>query len=272
MPTRTSCIAGAGTLDQPPQCRRPADGCRLVPAVDSPGSDLRAELCRAGDSYILLTGNYGRFLPAEGAALGVAAAGKAIELDGSLAEPHVSLAYVRYYLQWDWAEAEAEFRRALDLNPSYAAALDLYGDFLTAMGRFDEAIQSTKRAQELDPLSLVVSRGAAWPLFFARRYEEAIAQLQRTLTLDSTYVSALSLLGRAHIENGQYVEGLAELQEGRAADRCVSVPRVAGAWVRALRSARHGDETSRGAQAASGWPVRSALRHRPYLCCAWRHG
>jgi tetratricopeptide (TPR) repeat protein len=66
---------------------------------------------------------------------------------------------------------------------------------------------------ELDPLSLAVNRGAAWPLFFARRYPEAIAQLQKTLNLDSTYVAARSLLGRVHLETGQYAEGLAELQE-----------------------------------------------------------
>jgi len=165
------------------------------------------------DSYILLTGNYGRFLPAEGAALGIAAAGKAIELDPSLAEPHASMAYVRYYLQWEWAEAEREFKRALELNPSSATTHDWYGDFLSSMGRDEEAILVTRRAVELDPLSLAVNRGAAWPLFFARRYPEAIAQLQKTLNLDSTYVAARSLLGRVHLETGQYAEGLAELQE-----------------------------------------------------------
>jgi serine/threonine protein kinase len=163
------------------------------------------------DSYVLLTGNFGRFSPIAGASQASAAADKAIELDSLLAEPHVSLAYARYFLQWDWADAEAEFKRALELNPSYATAFDLYGDFLSAMGRDEEAIQATKRALALDPLSIVVSRGAAWPLFFARRYPEAIAQLQQTLKLDSTYVAATSLLGRAYIENGQFQEGLAKL-------------------------------------------------------------
>lgn len=165
------------------------------------------------DSYILLTGNYGRFRPEEGALLSAAAAQKAIELDPSLAEPHASLAYVRFFLEWNWAEAEGEFKRALELNPSYATAYDWYGDFLSDMGRDEEAIQMTRRALQLDPLSLAINRGAAWPLFFARRYPEAIAQLQKTLVLDSTHVPALSLLGRAHIENGQYAEGIAELEE-----------------------------------------------------------
>src|SRR5262249_27781272 len=84
-----------------------------------------------------------------------AAALKAMQLDDRLAEAHASLAYVRFWYDWDWAGAESEFRRAIDINPGYATAHQWYAEYLRLMGRQEEAIVESQRALQLDPLSLI---------------------------------------------------------------------------------------------------------------------
>ena len=130
-----------------------------------------------------------------------AAAIKALQLDPYLADAHAALGYVRHY-QWQWAEAERAFRRALELNPNSPLARTWYANLLMSRGRFTEALEQLRSAQTLDPFSLVVNTNVGWTLIVAGRLEEAIAQLRRTLELDSTYVqarqrltSALSLAG-----------------------------------------------------------------------------
>jgi Tfp pilus assembly protein PilF len=90
---------------------------------------------------------------------------KALELDSTLAEPHASIAYARFYYDWDWPGAEAEFKQAIALNPNYAAAHDWYSYYLTAMRRPDEALAEIRRAQEIDPLSLVISTDIGFQLY-----------------------------------------------------------------------------------------------------------
>jgi serine/threonine protein kinase/tetratricopeptide (TPR) repeat protein len=141
------------------------------------------------------------------------AAAKAIELDGSLAEPHTSLAWARYH-DWDWAGAETEFRRAVSLNDCYPTAHLWYGDFLTATGRFDEALAELNRAAEDNPLSPVVGLALAARLYYARQFGPAIEQAQKTLAGDSSSVPAHVLLGRAQLQAGRPGEALAELKRG----------------------------------------------------------
>src|SRR5205085_11270206 len=112
------------------------------------------------------------------------AATRAIELDESSPEGHAALAMLLCY-DFKLRESEAEFKRALELDPNYATAHHWYGNtLLTAVGRFDEAIKEGERAIELDPFSLVINTDLGSTFILARRYDEAIAQLRRTLTLE----------------------------------------------------------------------------------------
>ena len=119
-----------------------------------------------------------------------AAAMKAITLDESSAEPHASLAFVEMHYDWNWPAAEKEFRRAIELNSSYATAHHWYAYYLMAMGRREESLAEIRRAQELDPLSLIIQRDVADMLYYARRYDDAIAQCRKTLERDPNFALA----------------------------------------------------------------------------------
>lgn len=151
------------------------------------------------------------FLPARAAAM------KALELDNTLAEPHASIAYARFYYDWDWPGAEAEFKQAIALNPNYAAAHDWYSYYLTAMGRPDEALAEIRRAQEIDPLSLVISTDIGFQLYYKKRYDEAILQLQKTLQMNPKFPLAHLWLGRAYQQKKMYGEAIAEYRQTDAA-------------------------------------------------------
>jgi len=141
------------------------------------------------------------------------AAMKALELDDTLAEAHVSLAGVSARYDWDWSGAEKEFQRAIEIKPDYAPAHDLYGDFLTELGRLDEAVTELKRALELDPLSVGSNRDLGYTFYDARQYDQAIAQERKTLELDPNYLQAHSILGRAYLEKSMFGEGIAEFEK-----------------------------------------------------------
>lgn len=140
------------------------------------------------------------------------AAAKAIELDDGLAEAHTSLAWARFH-DWDWSGAENEFKRAISLNASYPTAHIWYAEFLTAMGRFDEAESELNRASEISPLSPVVGVASASRAYYARQYPLAIGQCQKTLAQDPAFVAAHVLLGRAQLLQGQIPDSIAELRK-----------------------------------------------------------
>ncbi|MDQ3817965.1 MAG: tetratricopeptide repeat protein, partial [Acidobacteriota bacterium] len=112
-----------------------------------------------------------------------AAALRALKLNELLAEAHTSLAVVRERYEWDWAGAESEYRRAIELNPNYAHAHQLYSLFLSTMGRAAEAMSEMKRAQELDPLSFPINRGIGDILWREHQYDQALEQYRRTLRM-----------------------------------------------------------------------------------------
>lgn len=143
-------------------------------------------------AYARLSGSYGvlgnNYLPPhEAFPKAKAYAAKALEIDEMLAEAHTAMGAVRVLYEWNWAEAEREFKRALVLDPNDADAHDLYAVYLDAMGRPDEGMAETKRAQELDPLSLMFSTDVGIEFYYARQYTEAIAQLEKTINLDPRY-------------------------------------------------------------------------------------
>src|SRR5581483_10951081 len=103
-----------------------------------------------------------------------AAAVRALQLDPTLAEAHASLAYYELYHDWNWPEAEREFKLALSLNPNYATGYEWYSIYLLAMGRFDESLTAISRAQQLDPLSVAIKTDVGFQYFYRRDYDRAI--------------------------------------------------------------------------------------------------
>jgi TolB-like protein/DNA-binding winged helix-turn-helix (wHTH) protein/Flp pilus assembly protein TadD len=155
------------------------------------------------DSYILLGPN--DILPANQVyPQAKEAASKAMELDDSMAEPHASLGFVKLLYDWNPAAAEVEFRRAIELDLNYPTGHHWYAYDLAAMGRMDEALREIRRAQELDPLSLIINTDVAQILFFARRYDEAVAQCQKTIDLDSHFGQAYWYQGLLYEQKGMF--------------------------------------------------------------------
>jgi tetratricopeptide (TPR) repeat protein len=156
---------------------------------------------------------FGAIPPNEAGPKASASAARAIEIDGSLSEPHASLALARFWYQWDWAGAEAEFLRAIELNPSYASAFHWYASFLNAMGRLDEAQTAQRRARELDPLSLMLNMSAADSFFFGREYDRAIRHLLDLLEQEPRFYPAHFSLGRVYLASGMDSEAIAAFEK-----------------------------------------------------------
>ncbi len=164
------------------------------------------------DTYLLL-GRSGSDLPKLVYPKAIEFAVKAIALDGSIAEPHATLAAARQEYEWKWEEAEREFKRAIELNPSYAWARSGYGLFLGHVGRFDEAIQATSRAQELDPFSPRIHTNASEEYLFAHRYDMAIEAADRAIEVDPSFPLGYSFRGYAEVEKGMYEQAIGDFQE-----------------------------------------------------------
>ena len=141
------------------------------------------------------------------------AATKALELDEALAEAHTSLAVIKSEYEWDWLGAEREFKRAIELNPNYATAHHWYSDHLGEMGRHEEAIAEIKRAQQLDPLSVIINTIAGLRFHWARRYDEAVEQLRKTLEMDPNFAVAHHWLAQVYEQMGQHESAIAEHQK-----------------------------------------------------------
>jgi tetratricopeptide (TPR) repeat protein len=165
------------------------------------------------DSHIGMT-FYHYASPQAAMPLARAAALKALEIDGSLAEAHASLAHVKTNYEWDWAEAERLWRKAIALEPGYATAHQWFGiHHLAPMGRLEEAIAETRRARQLDSLSAVFNAFVGAALYFARRYDEAIEECRKAIDLHPDFGVAHWYLGRAYLQKGRFQESLAELQK-----------------------------------------------------------
>ena len=137
---------------------------------------------------------------------------KALRLDDTLAEAHTALARVTQQ-EWDWAGAEREYRRAIELNPSYPLAHIWFAQYLSAMQRSEEAVTQAKRAQQLEPGSPVVNTWAGAAYFYAGRVEDGMACMQRALELDPSYSDASIVLARAYLKQGMDQQAIAELQK-----------------------------------------------------------
>jgi eukaryotic-like serine/threonine-protein kinase len=151
--------------------------------------------------------------PAEALPKAKEAALKALAIDDTLAEPHVSLAHILYYYDHDFASAEREYKRAIELNPNYPTAPQWYAVYLMSVGRFDEALTQNRRAQELDPLSLPINMTLGWVMLTARRPDEAVQQLRKTLELDQNFILAHHRLGLVFEQQGKYEDAINEFKQ-----------------------------------------------------------
>ena len=146
-----------------------------------------------------------------------ASAVKALEIDETLAEARASLGWVKWVYDWDWPGSEREFRRAIEISPGYATAYDWYGVCLAQTGQFDKALTQLRRAQELDPLSLVIQVHIGWIYFYSGQYDSAIKQYQGVLEMDPSYIWARVHLSQAYQQKAMYTEAIDELRQVMAA-------------------------------------------------------
>ncbi len=140
------------------------------------------------------------------------AARRALAIDETIADAHLSLALIAHWYEWDWATAEREFKRAIELKPDDPRPHGFYAWYLAPMGRNDQAIAEAKRAQQLDPVSPEANFFLGAVLVFTRQYDQAIEQLRSGIELDPTYWFAHYFLGRAYEQKGRLPEAIAEFQ------------------------------------------------------------
>lgn len=180
--------------------------------------DPQYALAYAGlaDCYILLDIYSPILPPKESYTRGLAAATRALEIEPRLVEAVTALALISAFFEWDWEKAEQGFERALALNSNYATAYHWYAEYLIAMNRSDEAIAAIIRAQEMEPLSLIINCNVGFVFSYARKYDLAIEQLQQTLEMDPHFFVTYRELGLVYGQKGMYKEAITALQSGAA--------------------------------------------------------
>ena len=198
--------------------KRTADGLRDAVTYFNQAIEADPNYAQAyaglADSYDLLGDwEYGVLAPNEAYPKAKASAIKALDADNSLGEAHTSLAFSLDVFDWDWKSAEMEYRRAIELNPGYATAHHWYAWHLSEMGRNDEAIAEMRKAETLDPLSLIIGAETAEILLVAHRNDEAIAQSRKMIAMDGNFAIAHLELGLALLQKQTYAEAIEELQQ-----------------------------------------------------------
>jgi eukaryotic-like serine/threonine-protein kinase len=163
------------------------------------------------DCYVVLT-EYAGIPSSETLPQAKAFADRAIAIDGQLAEPHATLGQIHTQL-WRWSEAEAEFKRAIELNPNYATAYHWYSIMLKNMGRNDESATAIKRAQELDPLSMPIGANISMMYQLQNNHEASVKNSLKLIELDPTYGRAYEYLGLSYLKLGRNAEAVAALEK-----------------------------------------------------------
>jgi len=196
-----------------------ADGVRKAIAFFEEAIDIRDDFAEAhaglADCYIELgILPHGGARPSEVYQRALASAAKALELDGTLAEAHVASAMIRWRYEWDWAGAEREFRRAIELRPGHASARQRYGWYLFALARHEESLAQLSRALKDDPLSVWIHSTLGLALYYARQYDRAIEHLRETLDMDASFQPARVFLAWALEQKRRFDEAVAEFHKG----------------------------------------------------------
>jgi DNA-binding winged helix-turn-helix (wHTH) protein len=159
---------------------------------------------------------------------------KAVELDATLAEPHASLGLVKLYFDWDWFGADAEFQRAIALDPDYAPTHEWYSIYLLAAGRAAEASREIQIARQHDPLSLPINSDLGFHLYYTGQYDEAVKQLKFVLEMNQDFPPAHLWLGRTLQELGKFDHALAEFHQVETVHREWPVSIAARGFVAAV--------------------------------------
>jgi TolB-like protein/DNA-binding winged helix-turn-helix (wHTH) protein/Flp pilus assembly protein TadD len=209
-------------------------------------SNFQSGLEKDPDNALLYTGLADAYIdkmmdvhesPAEATSKARAAAEKALQLDESLAEAHTSLGMIKLSYDWDWAGAEHEFKRAMELNPGYPLAYVMYGQYLTMVGRQTDAMPYFEKAHKLDPLFGQSYRGEAYSCFMAHKYDEAIVQYRKALELEPDAITYFGLV-LARAEGGDYATAITEAEKATKVDRSpLLLTSLASAYARAGRRA-----------------------------------
>jgi TolB-like protein/DNA-binding winged helix-turn-helix (wHTH) protein/Tfp pilus assembly protein PilF len=198
--------------------KRTADGLKVALAYFNEAIEEDPKYAQAysglADTYALLGDwQYAVMTPKEAFPKAKAAAIKALELDSALGEAHNSLAFVLDGFDWDLDSGGKEFRRAIELNPGYATAHHWYAWHLSLLGRYDEAIAEMKKAENLDPLSLIINADLAELLVLAHSYDESVRQSRKTIEMDPNFALAHNQLAQAYLQEHRYEEAVLELQK-----------------------------------------------------------
>ena len=198
--------------------KRTSDGLKVALAYFNQAVDEDSKYAQAysglADTYALLGDwQYAVMTPKEALPKAKAAAIKALELDSALGEAHNSLAFCLDGFDWDFDSAGKEFQRAIELNPGYATAHHWYAWHLALVRRYDEAIVEMRKAENLDPLSLIINADLAELLALAHSYDESIKQSRKTIEMDPNFGLAHNHLGQAYLQKHMNDEAVAELQE-----------------------------------------------------------
>jgi DNA-binding winged helix-turn-helix (wHTH) protein/tetratricopeptide (TPR) repeat protein len=206
-----TCLKGRYSLGKrTPEGFRKAAECFDQASQMDPGYALA--FAGSADCHCLLA-FYGVDPPLEAWRKAKSAALRALEIDDQLAEAHAILALIMMAYEWNWSGAERECLRALGLNPTCATAHDYYAEYLTTMGRHDQAIAAIKRAQELEPLSLIINCDVGWILFRAGNSHEAVKQLENTVAMDPSFALSRWALGCAYEAQGSCPHAVAQFEE-----------------------------------------------------------
>jgi TolB-like protein/DNA-binding winged helix-turn-helix (wHTH) protein/Flp pilus assembly protein TadD len=198
--------------------KRTAEGLKVALAYFKQAIEEDPKYAKAysglADTYALLGDwQYAVMTPKEAFPEAKAAAIHALELDNTLGEAHNSLAFVLDGFDWDLDAGGKEFQRAIELNPGYATAHHWFAWHLSLLGRFDEAITEMRKAENLDPLSLIINADLAELLDLAHFYDESIRQSRKTIEMDPNFAVAHNQLGQAYLQKHMYAEAVAELKK-----------------------------------------------------------
>ena len=195
--------------------KRTADGLRkgIAHFQEAIEQDPLYALAYAGiaTAYNML-GFYMHLAPDDAFSKARAASIKALDIDATLSEAHSARGFPYFYYEWDWQNAEREYRQAIELEPGDAAARQFYAAFLVARGRFDEAFVQLASAEDHDPLSLPIKAARGWCSFLARRYAQGIDALQKLLEMDPHFAVAEQVLGWCYTAMGRGEEAVEHLQ------------------------------------------------------------
>jgi tetratricopeptide (TPR) repeat protein len=198
--------------------KRTADGLKVARAYFDQAIEEDPKYAEAysglADTYALLGDwQYAVMTPKEALPKAKAAAIKALELDDSLGEAHNSLAFCLDGFDWDLDAGGKEFRRAISLSPGYATAHHWYAWHLSLLGQYDEAIAEMKKAENLDPLSLIINADLAELFVLAHSADESIEQSRKTIAMDPNFALAHNQLAQAYLQKGMNAEAVGELQK-----------------------------------------------------------